>query len=1160
MLVSQPHLASGTAQVRSARSFISMRFVRFVFAGIPVLALSTSLPSANCGAQEVQHAAGGTERVNVPMVSESWSATLSVVPPAQPFGPVPIGRLGNFKEAKRRAIERRGSNLIGNATPPLPEGPSPLTQSLGVVFDGPGTADVTAEVYPPDPVLAVGPSHVVVCINDVLAIYSKTGTQQGSFQHFSSFFSSLGVGNFFSDPRVLFDQKDGRFVVVIDALSLFPFSAIVTESHVLVAVSQTSDPTGMWNKFALDFKGRNSANSNDTWADFPTLGLSSTAIYITTNQFEFCNLFNPDSCNFSDAWIKVIDLQELLTGSSALNITTFTDVRTAQGEKAGAIQPAITYGASSEEFLVAAFFPPDENVTSSQVLNLFSINTTGTPVLGKIDIAVPSYGMPPEAPQPGTSIPVATGDYRPVNAVWRGGSLWCAHPIADATGSAAVSRWYEISASSISTTTLKQIGTVYGSGDAYYPAVAVNATGDTAIVFTTSSSSQFASAAYTGRVASDVLNSTRASVVYRQGTNLYDHSPGQRRWGDYSGTAIDPSDGSIWVIAEYAVSPNPSFRTAVGQVLSAPALAVSPVTVTFGELPPGNRATPISLTVTNIGTQPLNLGPVILSGKDSADFQLTGDGCSNITLALSSSCIVSIGFSPSGLGTRAAQLSFAQSSTGSPQGTVVISLTGRGVSLGLVTLSATSLSFGSQRVGTTSTAKTVVLTNTGTGPLGIAEVSLSGDFAQTNTCIPSGSLSGSLGTGNSCTISVTFTPRLNGPAQGQARISHDAAGSPTLVSLSGMGVAPQVNLSPGTIGFPEQRVGTASNAQTVTLANAGDGPLAVDGITVSGEFTQTNNCGTVVTAGSTCSINIVFSPLTTGTRTGQVFVTDNAAGSPHLVNLTGTGVAPRTDLSPTSLSFSPQLVGTTSASQPVTVRNTGTASLSIHSITPTGEFAANNGCGSSLGVGVSCTVSVTFTPTAAGTRFGTLTVTDDAPGSPHSISLSGTGSDFSLSASPSSAVISAGQSTSHVLTVTPLDQFQQTVSLTCTGAPAHANCSISSMTVTLDGTHSQTTMVVVTTTGNGFAPPRISQPRSNATYRDFAIAVCVLFLAILTGFAGASRRRLRLTCGLAALLAILSAGCNLFGNKGTPPGSYMLTLTGTSGGLSHTTTINLLVN
>jgi hypothetical protein len=180
-----------------------------------------------------------------------------------------------------------------------------------------------------------------------------------------------------------------------------------------------------------------------------------------------------------------------------------------------------------------------------------------------------------------------------------------------------------------------------------------------------------------------------------------------------------------------------------------------------------------------------------------------------------------------------------------------------------------------------------------------------------------------------------------------------------------------------------------SGTATLTIAS-----IKITG-TNNGDFSEINTCGTSLAAGASCTINVTFKPTKTGTRTGTLSITDNAAGSPQTVSLTGTGTAPAVTLSPTSLTFGNQKVGTSSPAQTVTLTNSGTATLTIASIKITGtnssDFSETNTCGTSLAAGASCTISVKFKPTTTGTRTGTLSVTDNAAGSPQSVSLTGTG-------------------------------------------------------------------------------------------------------------------------------------------------------------------------
>jgi hypothetical protein len=212
------------------------------------------------------------------------------------------------------------------------------------------------------------------------------------------------------------------------------------------------------------------------------------------------------------------------------------------------------------------------------------------------------------------------------------------------------------------------------------------------------------------------------------------------------------------------------------------------------------------------------------------------------------------------------------------------------------------------------------------------------------------------------------------------------------------------------LSFGHQQVNTTSAVRTITLTNSGDAALTINSISRSGpnrgDFAQSNTCpsgsSTLLAAGASCFINVTFTPTAAGSRSASVTITDNASGSPQSVALSGSGTtasAPAVSLGPTSLSFGHQQVNTTSEVRTVTLTNSGNASLTIESIGLSGphssDFAQSNTCPSSsstlLAAGASCTISVTFTPTAAGSRSANVTITDKASGSPQSVALSGTG-------------------------------------------------------------------------------------------------------------------------------------------------------------------------
>ena len=315
----------------------------------------------------------------------------------------------------------------------------------------------------------------------------------------------------------------------------------------------------------------------------------------------------------------------------------------------------------------------------------------------------------------------------------------------------------------------------------------------------------------------------------------------------------------------------------------------------------------------------------------------------------------------------------------------------------LVSVSPPSYDFGNQAVGTSSSPETITLTNNGNTTLTIARIAISGDFSQTDTC------GASLAPGDSCTISVTFTPTATGTRSGSITLTDNASPATQTVSLSGMGTAPLVSLSPTSLTFPAQALGGSSSPQSLTLTNIGNATLTITRITASGDFSQTNTCGSSLAPGNSCTISVTFTPTATGTRSGSITLTDNANPGTQTVSLAGSGVlAPIVILSPTSLTFASQALGTSSSAQTVTLKNAGKAMLSIGSITTSGDFSQTHTCSSLVLAGASCAIRVTFKPTAVGTRTGALTITDNANPSPQTVSLTGTGGGPVVSLSPTS--------------------------------------------------------------------------------------------------------------------------------------------------------------
>jgi hypothetical protein len=537
---------------------------------------------------------------------------------------------------------------------------------------------------------------------------------------------------------------------------------------------------------------------------------------------------------------------------------------------------------------------------------------------------------------------------------------------------------------------------------------------------------------------------------------------------------------------------------------AAPGVNLSPTTLVFSNQPISVPSAAQDVTLKNTGAGTLTIGSIAASG----DFQETNNCGSN--LASGSTCTVAVTFTPTAAGTRTGTLIFTDNGPGSPQS---IALSGTGIDAPLVTLSPLNLTFGSVNVSSSSAPQSVTLTNTGTAALSITSISLtsgSPNFSESNTC------PASLAIGANCTIAVTFTPTTPGALGGTVTISDNTYNTPQSISLSGTGVGPEAVLSTGSLTFATQNLGTTSAAQIVTLYNEGTSTLTGIGISLTGDFAQTNTCSTTLAAGSNCSISVTFTPTATGTRTGTLSVADSAPGSPQTVSLTGTGTGAVITLNPTSLTFASQTVGTTSSAQNITVTNTGNSTLSFSNIQSTlSDFGFTNNCPTNIAPNTPCTISVTFTPTATGTRSGNLILTDNTTTSPQTITLTGTAvgapaatlNPTSLtfssqtvgttSTAQSITLTNSGTATLNISTVTISGDFADTNNCAGIALGIGGNCTINvSFTPTTTGTRTGTVVITdnasnspqsVSLTGTGTGTPGISFSPTTLTFASQSV-------------------------------------------------------------------------
>jgi hypothetical protein len=308
---------------------------------------------------------------------------------------------------------------------------------------------------------------------------------------------------------------------------------------------------------------------------------------------------------------------------------------------------------------------------------------------------------------------------------------------------------------------------------------------------------------------------------------------------------------------------------------------------------------------------------------------------------------------------------------------------------------------GSQKSFPPLTITTASLPN-GTSQLPYSQtITASGGVAPFTWALSAGTLPHNLALSGTPTNTVTISGTPDTPAQAVAftlsvtDAANQSATQPYTVSIL---LEPDtLTLAPSNLSFGLLLVGTASGAQIVTLTNTGNSEVVITGTSIAGtdatDFSQNSTCVSSLAAGANCVISVTLRPTLPGPRSAALMITDNTVGSPHSVSLNGTGVdsGANATLSATSLNFGQQVIGTTSPAQSITLSNYGTGTLSITSITASANFGQTNTCVSALASGASCTINVTFTPNASGNLNGTISVTDDASGSPQIVSLSGTG-------------------------------------------------------------------------------------------------------------------------------------------------------------------------
>jgi phospholipase C len=293
-----------------------------------------------------------------------------------------------------------------------------------------------------------------------------------------------------------------------------------------------------------------------------------------------------------------------------------------------------------------------------------------------------------------------------------------------------------------------------------------------------------------------------------------------------------------------------------------------------------------------------------------------------------------------------------------------------------------TVNVGYQTVGTSSQVYPVEFTNpSSTQTITMTSITTTGDFKAASLCGPK------VTTLNNCSINITFTPTAAGTRTGTMVITDSDPSSPQTVTLTGQGT--ELSQSASKLNFTGTPIGSTSAPKVVTLQNLGTSPITISQVQATGAYAETDKCVGSLLGGASCTVSVFFKPLMSGSSFGAVYITTDGPGSPQVINLTGTSSA--LSFNPPQLTFAAQSIGTTSEPQTITIKNNTATAVVMGTIAIQGPFAQTNTCSPNILGNGTCTITVTYTPTASGAQTGTVKTLAADFLSPFTSKLTGTG-------------------------------------------------------------------------------------------------------------------------------------------------------------------------
>lgn len=399
--------------------------------------------------------------------------------------------------------------------------------------------DDNLTAVPPDTMGAVGPQHVVTALNSEILIQDRRGRPLRRVV-LEDFWRGAGPLEFATDPRIFFDTGSQRWVACVVA------DPQTTRSSLYVAISQTADPNGNWNIYRV-------ASDENQWVDFPTLGVTSDWVIITTNNFSL------SANRYVQTNVYVFTKSDLVTGRGSFRV--FPDINFSG---VPAFDPAGSLGGRA-----AIVSTVGGNLNGQGVVRISEIRgrpgdeqfVSNAATFRLDDTWAFEAGADFQAPQRDSRFRIETNDDRMLSCAVRNLNIWCSHSVflpAISPNRASI-QWFQFAADPAGSYRIASRGLIDDPSARFhfaFPSIAANRNNDVLIGYTRFAADQFASANFVFRAGTDPPGQFQADSVFKPGEASYRRGTGRNRWGDYSNTVVDPVDDlSFWSVQEFAAAP-----------------------------------------------------------------------------------------------------------------------------------------------------------------------------------------------------------------------------------------------------------------------------------------------------------------------------------------------------------------------------------------------------------------------------------------------------------------------------------------------------------------------------------------------------------------------------------------------------------------------------